>query len=178
MNKNKRSLIAMNRNLFVALAVILGLAVSGVVAWQVSATAGSGDNSTRSITSDQDAASPNKLADNSTRNLQQDENRGIYRGVQTAVRFDISPPLRSIKAVGGQPENERTDMDDRPTGFEQPVGAYQQDKAVQTITSEGASEMPTPSVSFDSGISCACSPPDPNGEVGPNHYVAMGNLQY
>ena len=38
--------------------------------------------------------------------------------------------------------------------------------------------MPTPIVSFDTGISCNCQPPDPNGDVGPNHFVVMGNLQF
>jgi hypothetical protein len=41
----------------------------------------------------------------------------------------------------------------------------------------GTGGIPAPNVSFDGfSNSCGgCSPPDPNGDVGPNHYVALAN---
>ncbi len=40
-------------------------------------------------------------------------------------------------------------------------------------------EIPPPLVSFDGPTNVAgCSPPDPVGDVGPNHYVAMSNLHF
>ena len=43
----------------------------------------------------------------------------------------------------------------------------------------GTGLMPTPLVSFDGPSNLAgVSPPDPVGDVGPNHYVAMSNLYF
>ena len=112
MNKNKRSLIALNRNLFFAIAILFGLGVSGVIAWQVSATGGPRDNSKRAINApEQNAGNPGSANQDldrgaggpSTQPVSQDEVRAIYRGVTTAARFDISPPLR-VLAAGGSPE--------------------------------------------------------------------------
>jgi hypothetical protein len=36
----------------------------------------------------------------------QDEVRAIYRGVSTAIRFDISPPLRVLAANGSPDQRE------------------------------------------------------------------------
>jgi hypothetical protein len=46
----------------------------------------------------------------------------------------------------------------------------------------GPNAMPTPIISFDgqsNPTACGtCSPPDTNGEVGPNHYIQMVNVQF
>ncbi|MEP6776575.1 MAG: hypothetical protein ABJA50_13350, partial [Chloroflexota bacterium] len=43
----------------------------------------------------------------------------------------------------------------------------------------GPLAIPTPLLSFDGPPNlCGCSPPDPNGEVGPNNYVVMTNLDF
>ena len=178
-------MIALNRNLFFALTVFVGLAVSGVIAWQVSATGGLGDNSQRSINApDQNTGNPasgiNSLSGNaSSSSSGQDMPHGIYQGVRTAVRFDISPPLRTMVGTPARESREREEFEDLPTGLEQPVGPYQADGSVQSAVGESPNAMPTPIVSFDSTIGCGgCQPPDPNGDVGPNHFVAMGNLQF
>jgi subtilisin-like proprotein convertase family protein len=101
---------------------------------------------------------------------------GIYRGVSTAVQFDISPELRSITPLAAV-EDSNLDLRDLPSGLEGALGPQDLDTAVQTQT--GAGEMPAPSITFD-GFSnvLTYTPPDPNGEVGPNHFVAMANVHF
>ena len=116
----------------------------------------------------------------SRRVVDQEAGRGMYRGVKTAERFDVSPPLRSMKGTTTKEERERGEFEDRKTGLEGPLGIQDLDGAVQSVTTPFAPlVMPTPIVSFDSTASCGtCAPPDPVGDVGPNHYVAMANSQY
>jgi hypothetical protein len=93
------------------------------------------------------------------------------------VRFDISPPLRSIPAQPGTPQFEDRDFDERPSGLEGPYGPQSIDSAVQGFV--GPQLIPSPLLSFDGpGNLCNCSPPDSVGDVGPNHYVVMTNLSY
>jgi hypothetical protein len=100
----------------------------------------------------------------------------VYRGVSTAVRFDVSPPLRSIPPRPIKPEKHPS-KEDRPSGLEGPLGPQSEDPIVQSWVGPG--EMPSPLVSFDGPSNLAgVSPPDPVGDVGPNHYVAMSNLYF
>src|SRR5215217_6379996 len=99
-----------------------------------------------------------------------------YRGVMQVVKFDISPPLRSMKPL---PVTECTKREDEEQGAIPlgPVGAVVQDKAVQRVL--GKVGIPTPITSFDGNSNlCGCAPPDPNGAVGPNHIVTMANLHF
>jgi hypothetical protein len=101
---------------------------------------------------------------------------GVYEGVRTAVQFDVSPPLRSIAPVapgtGQLRENENRDLPARAGRSPKEL-----DSAVQKLL--GALAMPTPGVNFDGpGNLSSVSPPDPNGEVGRNHYVVMTNLSF
>src|SRR5213593_2618385 len=58
-----------------------------------------------------------------------------------------------------------------------PVGPVLPDKAVQRVL--GKIGIPGPIISFDGNSNlCGCSPPDPNGAVGPNHVVTMSNLHF
>lgn len=102
----------------------------------------------------------------------------VYRGVSTAVQFDVSPPLRSIKpqTVEVKP-GAFQEIPDRATGLEGPLGPQDADAAVQSEA--GPPLIPAPNISFDgpNNIS-SVSPPDPVGDVGPNHYVAMSNLSF
>ncbi|NJN54581.1 MAG: hypothetical protein HC804_07380 [Anaerolineae bacterium] len=103
---------------------------------------------------------------------------GIYRGVSTAVHFDISPPLRDMVAPD-TPANAagNVEIPERATGLEGAYGPQDTDPLVQS--SIGPNFIPGPSVSFDGPSNIAnVSPPDPVGDVGPNHYVAMSNLYY
>jgi hypothetical protein len=102
--------------------------------------------------------------------------RGVYRGVSKAVRFDISPPLRDIV-----PQPLSTIEKDGPrregaSGLEGPLGPQQPDGAVQSRLPEGV-VIPAPSVTFDTFTGTA-RPPDPVGDIGPNHYVAMANSRF
>src|SRR4051794_6189678 len=116
MNNKKRSMIAINRNLFVALAVLVGLAASGMVAWQVGATGGSTRDVNRTGVAQIDlnpAAERPEAGNPSSPSVKQVENQAIYRGVRTAARFDISPPLRSMSGAASivEPEVERSDFE-------------------------------------------------------------------
>jgi hypothetical protein len=102
----------------------------------------------------------------------------IFRGAVKAVKFDISPPLRSIPPVPRRTAPERDADSDRPSGREGPLGPQGVDTVVQTRV--GSGEIPGPNVSFDgfSNLCGGCVPPDPNGDVGPNHYVAIANNDF
>ena len=100
--------------------------------------------------------------------------KAVFRGATTAIRFDISPPLRSIPPVTA-PVREGDRDDDPPFAKEPTFGPRDVDAVCQK--SVGSGEIPSPDQSFD-GFSntCNCSPPDSDGDVGPNHYVVMVNL--
>lgn len=107
--------------------------------------------------------------------------RGVFVPGLRAVQFDVSPPLRDISPLpvpradnrGGlmvDPDGEPATIDGKPITGPQDVDSIVQDAL-------GAQRIPDPTVSFDgpdnvSGV----SPPDPVGDIGPNHYVAMSNL--
>ena len=56
-----------------------------------------------------------------------------------------------------------------------PLGPVVPDTAVQRVL--GKIGIPVPIIHFDGNSNlCGCSPPDPNGAVGPNHVVTMANL--
>ena len=92
------------------------------------------------------------------------------------VKFDISPPLRTIKPLlpKGCTKSENEEEGPIPLG---PVGPVVRDTAVQRVL--GKIGIPTPIISFDGNSNlCGCAPPDPNGAVGPNHVVTMSNLHF
>ncbi|MEO8195953.1 MAG: hypothetical protein ABI689_04440 [Thermoanaerobaculia bacterium] len=104
----------------------------------------------------------------------------VYRGVSPVDHFDISPPLRDIpplRQVGGEEPGREVREGMEGEDRDKPLGPQDVDTSVQDRV--GSGEMPAPSVSFDgpSNIS-SVSPPDPVGDVGPNHYVAMSNLSF
>ena len=105
---------------------------------------------------------------------------GVYRGVSIATRFDVSPPLRSMRPLPIAAEEEHSDLEDRPTGLEGPLGPQSPDPLVQSRVGPG--EIPAPSASFDGianlSTTVGITPPDPVGDVGPNHYVAMSNVRF
>jgi hypothetical protein len=100
-----------------------------------------------------------------------------YMGVTTAVHSDISPPLRDIKPFLGGPT--KTDKDDpspkTPCG---PIDGY--DPVAQTSIPSGSGEapreMPAPGSAWNAFANVlGYTPPDPVGDVGPDHYVVMAN---
>jgi hypothetical protein len=101
-----------------------------------------------------------------------------YGGSSKAVKGDISPALRDITPVLGGPT--KTDKDDADTDLMGPCGLPEQfDPVAQTCVGGGNGRneaMPAPGATWDAWTNlCSCSPPDPVGDVGPNHYVAMSN---
>src|SRR5690348_6811341 len=92
-----------------------------------------------------------------------------YRGRSEVVKFDVSPLLRDMKPlpVTGCTKSENEEQGPIPLG---PVGPVLPDKVVQRVL--GKIGIPNPIITFDGNVNmCGCSPPDPNGAVGPNHLV-------
>jgi hypothetical protein len=104
-----------------------------------------------------------------------DQISATYRGLQPVVKFDISPPLRDIPPLPVTAGGEAMVDPEGPPGE---LGPQDIDPLVQGWT--GAPELiPSPLLSFDGPSNLAgVSPPDPVGDVGPNHYVAMSNLYF
>lgn len=104
--------------------------------------------------------------------------RGQYRGVSTAVRFDVSPPLRNIAlrppADLGSTFFGALMVDPNAPG--KVVGPQDQDRSVQTYL-PAFMLAPAPIANFNVGTGTA-NPPDPVGDVGPNHYVRMANASF
>jgi hypothetical protein len=102
--------------------------------------------------------------------------RAEYRGVMPVVKFDISPPLRSMKPLLPKGCTLRENEEEGPIPLG-PVGPVVRDPVVQRVL--GKIGIPNPIISFDGNSNlCGCSPPDPNGAVGPNNVVTMANLHF
>src|SRR4029077_1243331 len=99
-----------------------------------------------------------------------------YRGLSPVVKFDISPPLRDMKPLEAKECTKSENEEQGPIPLP-PVGPVVPDKAVQRVL--GKIGIPNPIITFDGNSNlCGCSPPDPNGAVGPNHIVTMANLHF
>src|SRR3954466_12518472 len=100
--------------------------------------------------------------------------------VGTAAAFDKTPPLSQMKPVkpSGLPE---LDEEDDAAVVQTP---HETDGALQTQARTGA--MPAPLLTFEGPsnednfriFGGRVNPPDPNGDVGPRHFVAMTNLTF
>jgi hypothetical protein len=102
--------------------------------------------------------------------------RAQYRGVMPVVKFDISPPLRTIKPLVAKTCTKSENEEEGPIPLG-PVGPVVRDPVVQRVL--GKIGIPAPIISFDGNNNlCGCSPPDPNGAVGPNNVVTMANLHF
>ena len=108
-----------------------------------------------------------------------------------AVAFDVSLPLRALAAAPFRmaplrPSQEPVEIRPEPGPVVKDRG-YSSDGALQTRGSFGpALQAPATSANFE-GLSnqdnfnifgFRVNPPDPNGAVGPNHYVEMINLVF
>ena len=105
----------------------------------------------------------------------------IYRGVLPVVHFDLSAPLSSLRPDLSEPFGEELEWpDDLATGLEGPNGPQAADSVVQrTFTLQPGVEIPGPTAGFDGPSNpTTATPPDPNGDVGPNHVVVMYNSQF
>lgn len=120
--------------------------------------------------------SPSAFAGSSPQPTQQTEGTvGVYRGTLEVVKYDVSPPLRSIPPMPVPTGSFRDEYERDQMAL--PNGPQDIDPVAQTTV--GAGEIPAPIISFDGPSNrSSVSPPDPNGDVGPNHYVAMSNLSF
>lgn len=178
MKKSLGSFVALNRRMFLLFGVVLCLAGFGIAAWQINAAGASQNenaqkNGEEQVSSGQPSATP--VAAKSSGRVE-----GIFRGVITPTKSDISPPLRSMKPVAAlktakRPNEER---DIIPRTPEIPKELWKNDPVVQSFL--GDREIPAPIVSFDGSPTnpAGVAPPDPNGDVGPNHVITMYNLQF
>ena len=120
--------------------------------------------------------SPERPLANQVRNWRTADVRAEYRGVMPVVKFDISPPLRSMKPLVAKECTLRENEEQGPI-LAAPLGPVVPDPVVQRLL--GKIGIPAPIISFDGNSNlCGCSPPDPNGAVGPNHVVTMANLHF
>jgi len=108
-----------------------------------------------------------------------------------AVAFDLSPPLRSMPSVVTPSTLTSTLLQEiRPErGLDVKDQGYSRDGALQTTSGRpqgAAPAIPAPLLTFE-GMSnednfnlfgFRVAPPDPVGDVGPNHYVEMINLVF
>ena len=98
--------------------------------------------------------------------------------VKTAAKFDVSPPLRDIK-INLSNEAKKADDDIGPSG---PVGDrhHDPDPVLQAWTGAGVfnsqNVIPPLGANF-AGMpgTTGSTPPDTNGDIGPNHYVQSVN---
>jgi len=104
--------------------------------------------------------------------------QAIQRMMTAPIQFDLSPPLASIVPVPVVPGAFR-EIPERGTGNEGRLGPRDVDPVVQTRVIGPATEIPSPSVSFNGPPNISnVSPPDPVGDVGPNNYIAMSNNSF
>ena len=101
----------------------------------------------------------------------------IFRGVSTAVKFDVSPPLDSITPIVSK-ESKPFEIPERGTGLEGALGPQDADAALQTTYGPSLHPRSECQASTAPATSPTSAPPDPVGDVGPNHYVAMSNLSF
>jgi hypothetical protein len=107
-----------------------------------------------------------------------------------AVAFDLSPALRDLRPTTKRPAapdaaNEfREVRPEREPRVPSKDKGYSADKALQSAAAASALAIPATSANFE-GLSnldnfnifgFRVNPPDPNGDVGPNHYVEIINL--
>ena len=104
----------------------------------------------------------------------------------SAVAFDVSPAMSDVAKQATTAARRATGNLDRPERGPASAGrGFSGDAAVQSTTGRSAAsiDIPSPTVNFEGlrgddnipvlgGIPV---PPDPNGDVGPNHYVQMVN---
>jgi hypothetical protein len=101
--------------------------------------------------------------------------------VSPAVHYDVSPPLRdlvptNVEQRGQHQDLPRHELSHQPTSTGSAPDPVAQTSPVAPVTA------PTVGLNFDGigvgfgSYTVCCAPPDPNGAVGPNHFVEIVNL--
>jgi hypothetical protein len=105
---------------------------------------------------------------------------GTYRGTLEVVKFDVSPALRDIPPIQITDQLDQWGtliVDPSGTDGRPSYGPQSRDEIVQS--SAPSQEIPSPDVSFNALPNVAgFAPPDPVGDIGPMHYVAMSNVHF
>ncbi|MBK8304929.1 MAG: hypothetical protein IPK98_16630 [Chloracidobacterium sp.] len=163
--------------MFLLFGVVLCFAGFGIAAWQINA-AGASQNGNAQQNGEQAGSGKPSATPATGKSTTRVE--GIYRGVILPTKADISPPLRDMKPIAAyktakRPNEER---DAIPRSPDIPKELWKNDPVVQSFL--GDQEIPAPIASFDGSPTnpAGVAPPDPNGDVGPNHVVTMYNLQF
>lgn len=103
--------------------------------------------------------------------------QGEFKGARTAMRFDVSRPLSEM--LKDVPPTMQLDFDGDmmfdPGPSDKIYGPQTPDRSVQERV--GPLAIPAPAANFNVGVGTA-NPPDPVGDVGPNHYVRMANASF
>jgi len=104
-----------------------------------------------------------------------------------AVAFDISPPLRNVPLAKKHVADPSKLLEIRPEGGPRARSkGYKSGDGALQLLKPAAPTIPAPLLTFE-GLSnednfnifgFRVNPPDPNGEVGPNHFVEMINLVF
>ena len=100
-----------------------------------------------------------------------------------AARFDVSPPLRDMTPITISRKEDKAEDDPGMLG---PVGDtnHDPDPALQDRIDLGVFRLAgfTDPITFPgigNPVACGgCSPPDTNGDIGPNHYIQMVNTKF
>src|SRR5436190_9082356 len=120
---------------------------------------------------------PNQTAQAQSQVQPQQPQQAIYRGISPVVHFDISPNLRDMTPAEPQLESRRENEDQGPIPLARGVDS---DPVVQSKLLGGIIDIQPPIATFNGppNLCGGCAPPDPNGDVGPNHVVVMSNLDF
>jgi len=103
--------------------------------------------------------------------------------VSKAAAFDVSPPLRELAAAPARAAPEALPDERGPVAADK---GHSGDGALQSAVTRRPSdpaELISPPIADFEGVANTAnprliSPPDPDGDVGPNHYVQVVNVQY
>jgi len=105
--------------------------------------------------------------------------------VTKAAKFDVSPPLSSMRPIvtrGRREEEERDQEDDQGPGG--PVGdtRHDPDPVLQSTLGTGVfsnqNAIPPTIANFGGMGGNGSTPPDTNGDIGPNHYIQSVNARF
>ncbi|MBP6002647.1 MAG: VCBS repeat-containing protein [Pyrinomonadaceae bacterium] len=101
--------------------------------------------------------------------------------VKTAAKFDVSPPLSSMRPDLSTTAKKAKD----DVGSGGPVGRtdHEPDPVLQSTLGNGVftqrdAAIPSTIANFGGMGGLGSTPPDPNGDIGPNHYVQTVNARF
>ena len=128
-------------------------------------------------------ASKKRVSKKKLSKVQEDDDELARRPeIGTAAKFDVSPPLRSIKPILTVDKVEKGEDDRGDSG---PINdtRHDPDPVVQQLMGDGVFsnqlDVPGTNANFEGMLNTqGVNPPDPNGDIGLNHYVQMVNSRF